>query len=255
MVRAKVEILEKMNRLHKPLLSTTLLAASFGLLAQPTPQPDLVAGNVWYGAVPPGARAQVLVFIHGLSGDASYFWIGNDMYSMAYAAGYRTAFISMNADDTPNTASIPQNGTTIRSTLPVVARHYTTPELIMIGHSKGGLDIQYAMAKYPAIRGLVAAVFTLATSNQGSQLADWAFGPGKVLAGTLGLLSPGMANLRVATVQAYRAAFDPIFSAAGIPFYYLAGNSFTGRFPLGTTGRILKHISGEANDGFVAQFF
>ncbi len=235
-------------------LAAVLLGAATALLGQPAnPTADATLGNVWYGAVPPaGATAPVLVFIHGLGGTASYFWTNNDMYSMAYTAGYRTAFISMNADNTANTNTIAQNGVMIKNTLPTVAQHFQTRRLIMIGHSKGGLDIQYAMSAYSGIRGLVRAVFTLGTPNQGAQMADWAYGPGKQIAYQLGLLSPGMASLKVATVQTYRATFDPIFTTAGIPFFYLAGTDYNGNTITQVTGPILLGLSGQANDGLVA---
>lgn len=235
-------------------LSACLLAASTFLLAQPaTPTQDPAYANIWYGSVPPGGdQGPVVVFIHGLGGTASYFWVNNDMYSMAYTARYRTAFISMNADNTANTNTIAQNGIMIKSTLPAVAQHYLSKKLNMVGHSKGGLDIQYAIAYYPAIRGLVKQVFTLATPNAGSHLADWAFGPGKPIAYQLGLLSPGLASLQTTYVQTYRATFDPIFAAAGIPFFYLAGTAYSGNPLTMRTGPILQGLTGEANDGMVA---
>lgn len=235
-------------------LSAFLLAASTLLLAQPaTPTQDPAFANIWYGSVPPaGAQAPVLVFIHGLGGTASYFWVNNDMYSMAYTAGYRTAFISMNADNTPNSNTIAQNGAMIRNTLSTVAQHYQSKRLNMVGHSKGGLDIQFAIAYYPGVRGLVRQVFTLATPNQGSHLADWAYGPGKPYASQLGILSPGLASMQTNYVQIYRAAFDPIFAVAGIPFYSLAGTDYSGNSLTVITGPVLQGLTGEVNDGLVA---
>ena len=235
------------------LVAVLLFAFCLGLVAQPPlPQPDAVQGNIWYGAVPPnGAQAPLLVFIHGLGGTASFFWINNDMYTDAYNAGYRTAFISTNADNTPGNNTIAVNGIVVKNTIPTIARHFATRKMYVIGHSKGGLDLQFAMANYPAIRALVKAVFTLGTPNQGSQMADWAFGPGKPYANSLGLLTPGMASLKVANVQTYRSTFDPIFSTAGIPFFYLAGNTFAGNSLTVLTGPVLLSLSGQANDGLV----
>src|SRR5438270_12651065 len=64
------------------------------------PDPAPVAGspdqNIYYGATPDnGANAPVIVFVHGLHGAASDWWIGNDMYSFAFHGGFRTAFISL----------------------------------------------------------------------------------------------------------------------------------------------------------------
>lgn len=239
----------------RPLLLSLLLALfAAAALAQPAdPQPDATAPNIFYGSVPPGGdNAPVLVLIHGLGGTAAFFWTGgNDMYAKAYAAGYRTAFISMSADNTPNTARVAANSTMIATTVPVVQRHYHVTQIVFICHSKGGLDLQYAMASYPALRAATSMVFTLSTPNQGSALADWCFGPGKLIAKALGLFNPGMADLRTVVVQAYRAAFDPIFRQAGIPFHTLAGDNYTGNHSTQITGPVLKRQTGEANDGLV----
>jgi hypothetical protein len=174
------------------------------------------------------------------------------MYSTAYIAGYRTAFISMNADNTRNSNTIAQNGAMIRQTLPVVLQHYQVKQVVLVCHSKSGMDAQYALASNAALRGDVRAVFTLSTPNQGSAMANWAFGPGKPYAQVLGLLSPGMASLQTVYVQAYRAQWDPIFAAAGIPFYYLGGTDYSGNGLTSITGPILHGLTGEANDGLVA---
>ena len=55
-------------------------------------------GAIYYGATPPGGgeNKPVLVFVQGLHGQASTRWTnGNDMYSDAYNAGYRTAFVDL----------------------------------------------------------------------------------------------------------------------------------------------------------------
>ncbi len=236
------------------LVSSLILALAATLSAQPAdPQPDPAAPNVFYGSVPAGGdTAPVLVFIHGLNSTASTFWTGgNDMYAMAYAAGYRTAFISMSLDNTPNTARISDNGAVIRTSLPYVLSNYNVPQVYFVGHSKGGLDTEFAVASYAGVRAATKAVFTLSTPNQGDALADWCFTKGKVVCKTLKLFNPGMADLRVNTVQAYRAAWDPLFSTAGIPFYTLGGDDYSGNPSTRITGPVLKNLTGEANDGLV----
>jgi pimeloyl-ACP methyl ester carboxylesterase len=242
-------------------LAVALLVGScLGQLAEaqeipdPSPLPEGPA-NVFYGAVPPSppyvAHPTVLVFLHGLHGTASNWWVGNDAYQMAFRAGYRTAFISMNADNTPNDASLEDNAAMLRSTLPLVAEHYGTDKVIIVGHSKGGLDAQAAMLT-PEIRGLVRAVFTISTPNTGTELADWAFGPGLPIAARLGLLTPGVFSLRTQTVAAFRAAADPILKASGIPFFTLEGSDARGNPITGITGLILYDLApGQRNDGFV----
>jgi hypothetical protein len=236
------------------LLVVLALACSAGAFAQPAdPQADPNAPNVFYGAVPPGGdAAPVLVFIHGLGGTASFFWTnGNDMYSKAYAAGYRTAFISMSTDNTPNFNHTPANAAVLIASLPHVLATYGVRQVYFVCHSKGGIDTEYAMGTNLRVLSAAKTVFTLSTPNQGDALADWCFSKGKVLCKTLHQFNAGMADLRTTTVQAYRAAFDPIFEKAGIPFYTLGGDVYTGNPGTQITGPILKHLTGDANDGFV----
>ena len=236
------------------------LVLSAGLVptvaAQPAPAPDPGGpAHVFYGAVPaspPAARKPwVLVFIHGLHGTAADWWVGNDMYARAHGAGFRTAFVSMSLDNSPNDAGLLANAAVVRAALPLIAEHYETEEVVIVGHSKGGLDAQAAMLQ-PATRALVRAVFTISTPNTGTELADWAFGPGRPIAEELGLLTPGVAALRVANVAAFRAVADPILKASGIPFFTIAGSDARGNLVTAITGLILyEQTPGQKNDGFV----
>lgn len=219
----------------------------------PDPQPDSQTPNLFYGAVPPGGEtAPVLVFVHGLATNAYYWWTnGNDMYSMAYAAGYRTAFMSLSADNSPNSSSFPANGAVLRQLFPLIAAHYNVPRFYIVAHSEGGLDTEYALL-YPSIAPLVKAVFGLAAPNHGTELADWAFGPGRPEAGLLGLLTPALYSMRVPALTAFRTQADPILSGSGVVFYTLAGDVHKNSFVLRITGRILSNLTeGEPNDGLV----
>ena len=47
----------------------------------PIPHPDPNFPNIFYGAIPPfGGHAPVVVFVHGLAGNARDWWVRNDMY-------------------------------------------------------------------------------------------------------------------------------------------------------------------------------
>jgi pimeloyl-ACP methyl ester carboxylesterase len=234
--------------------SPVVVPVSLTLSAVPDPQPDPNGPqNIFYGGIPPNPNAPVLLFVHGLGANAyTWFVAGNDMYNTAYYAGYRTAFISLSADNSQNSEKISTNGPIIESVVPFILQHYGVSQVHFICHSKGGLDLQWAMWDSPVVRASAKTVFMLGSPNQGAQLADWAFGPGSGIAGRLGLLTPGLEDLEVATVAAYRANFDPVLSTAGIPLYTLAGSSFTGNAVTIITGPILKNLSGEANDGLVA---
>src|SRR2546425_1525483 len=225
---------------------------SLSASAVPIPQPDPHFPNIFYGAIPPlGDAAPVIVFVHGLRGTASDWWIRNNMFQAAFAAGYRTAYFSINPDNSRNDASIADNAAALVAILPRIAVHYQVSQFYVVGHSKGGVDMQAAMLN-PDIGKLVQALFTVSTPNQGTELADWAFGPGLPIAGPLNLLTPGVLSLTTTNMASFRQNADPVLKAMGIPFYTIEGDRFTNDPLTIPTGLILKKlVPTEENDGFV----
>lgn len=237
----------------------------------PTPTPDPITPNIFYGATPPNGNAvPVIVFVHGLQEAASVWWNSNDMYSTAYSAGFRTAFLSINENNSPNITPWQQNGLTLKPLFQRIAAYYNVRNFYIVAHGKGGLDTQAALlqssggnytALDPQIAPLAKAVFTLGTPNQGTPLADWAFGSGQSTAQGLGLVNPGFESLEVATVEAFRSQADPLFTT-GLPggwsstpslleFYTLGGNTGAGNSLLQFTSNVLSNIVSGPNDGMV----
>jgi pimeloyl-ACP methyl ester carboxylesterase len=221
----------------------------------PVPVADPQRPNVFYGRLPlslPGsAPAPVLVFVHGLRGTASDWWTDNSMAAAAFQAGYRTAYVSLSADNSRNDAAIEPNAAMLAQLLPHIAQHYGVTKLYAIAHSKGGLDLQAAMMN-PAIASLLRAVFTIATPNRGTELADWAFGPGLPIAVKYGLLTDGVYSLRTSNIESFRQVADPVLRASGVPFYTLAGKIFLGDPLMSLTGAVLRTLNAFPNDGLVA---
>src|SRR5579875_217622 len=187
----------------------------------PTPAPGGPA-NIFYGGVNPGANAQapVLLFVHGLGANATYWFTnGNDMYEYVYNAGYRSAYISFNVDNSDNHSSIADNASTLQELMPQILQHFGVQQVYLICHSKGGLDAEVAMED-TTFRSEVKGVVTLATPNQGTALADWAYGAGEKIANKLGILSDGLFDLRPEYVAQLRGQLDPLFQSSGIPFWF-----------------------------------
>ena len=234
------------------------LALAVGLAApvaaQP-PAPSADAGadvNVFYGETAPGAEdAPVLVFVHGLRGVAADWWVNNDMYALAHGAGYRTAFININQDLTPNDAGVAENAAELKRLLPRIAARFHVPQVYIVAHSKGGVDVQAALLD-PAVAPLAKAVFQISSPNHGSELADWAFGAGTDLAESLGLRTPGVFAMTTANMSQFRATADPVSEIAGTPYFTMAGTTFLGNPLTAATGAILSDLTGGAvNDGLV----
>jgi hypothetical protein len=224
-------------------------------LAQATPEPAPVPArqHIFYGQTPPApVDGPVILFVHGINGVASDWWQApNDMYAMAYNAGYRTAFVSLSENNTRNNEGIIANSAVVSSAIRSVLGHYRSTHLFIVAHSKGAIDTQAAVLD-PATALLVRGVFSLGAPHQGTELADWAFGPGQAQAAPLGLLSPAVNALRTANMKVFRELADQVSFARGVPFFTLSGRSFgTPPHPLtNTTGPVLSALTGgQPNDG------
>jgi hypothetical protein len=208
---------------------------------------DTVYPNLFYGAVPQpspapggGLNGPVVVFVHGLGGSV-IDWIeakncptsiagckgsNNDMYDYAYQAGFRTVFLSMNANNSNNSLSIQTNAAMLQTLFPEILSHFGVSKVFFVCHSKGGLDLEDAIAN-PEWIGIASAVLQIGTPNQGDALADWIFSSqGEALGQELGLLTPGVQSLEIANVLQLRTQWDPIFQNAQIPFYTLSGDTY-----------------------------
>lgn len=237
-----------------------LMGASLGFaqvsgVPIPAPAPGGPA-YIFYGGVNPAAapNSPVLLFVHGLGANGTYwFTAGNQMYADVYNAGWRSAYISFNPDNSNNHSSIGDNAASLQQMLPTILAHFNAQQVYLVCHSKGGLDSQVAMED-TTFRSAIKGVIDIATPNQGTALADWAFGKGIVIARLFGFLSAGLYDLRPENVLSLRTTLDPLFASAGIPFYTLSGTDFSqGSIVYHVTGPILENLTGgEENDGFVS---
>jgi len=265
------------KRCHLSALSVSLLACGLFLArpvfgaatpppAPPTPTPDPVYVNVFYGAVNPAFanfNTPVLVFVPGLGGVASDWYTNNAMYAYAYQWGYRTAFITPNATNTSASETMQSDGSVLASVIPRVASYYKVSQMYFIGHSKGGLDLQQAILD-GNILPYVKAVFTVATPNQGTELADWAFESAnqaivKEISQkyNLDLDSSAVTDMEVANMTTFRAAADPVFTQLlNKPFYYFSGDGYADSAVTFVTGSLLHKLvpgtdQNSQNDGLV----
>jgi pimeloyl-ACP methyl ester carboxylesterase len=236
------------------LLLLACVSTASAQVAVPLPTVDPTRPNVFYGPPPistTGVLSPVIVFVHGLRGTASDWWTDNTMLAAAFKAGFNTAFVSLNADNSRNDAAIEPNAAMLEQLLPHIAAHYGVSKMYVVAHSKGGLDLQRAMVA-PAVSSLIRAVFTLSTPNYGTELADWAFGPGIGIAKQYNLLTPGVYALRTSAIAAFRNTVDPALRVSGVPFYTMSGKMFVDDPVVAVTGVILRQLNPtSANDGLV----
>jgi pimeloyl-ACP methyl ester carboxylesterase len=197
----------------------------------PDPQPDpLWIKSIYYGAVPPeNPDGPVLVFVHGYRGTADNWWTTtpyhelNDMYIMAYQAGYRTAFVSLGGPDGSETGSMWDNGEVLRWQLGIIASHYGVDALDVVAHSKGGVDAQAYVVHFGGWR-LVRHVFTLGSPHHGTELADLLYSDwAGWLARLLGLQDEATYTLQTGYMEVFRALTDPMVATQDVIYYRAAG--------------------------------
>lgn len=212
--------------------------------------------NIYYGYTPANSGDKpVLLFVHGLGGVAQDWWSEtaysgvNDMYEMAYDAGYRTAFVSLNPDDQRGPSSnMWVDGQVLAQQIPAVAQHYGVSKLDIITHSKGGVDVQTAIA-YDGMAPYVDQVLMLSSPNWGSPLASIICSTqGQPIGGSSGPAS-AMCSMTPGYMKLFRQMTDPLPSSVK---WWVAGGTDHG--PQGSilslTGQLLFKVGG-ANDGFV----
>jgi len=252
-------------------MGTALVAPA---VAPPDPQPlpltgNCVHDNIFYGAVPEGGEeGRVLVFVHGLSGLAEDWWSDNtlaglnDMYLLAYEAGYRTAFVNLNVKRNifgncfvlrRPAYDMTENGLILNEQIEAILQHYNAEQIDIIAHSKGGIDAQAAVVwrgDWRRVRNL----FTLATPHQGNLLADLLWSPeGFWVSLILGQRDDATQSLTTASMQIFRLATDATTVDEAVHYYTGAGNFWqTPDSLFEVTGEWLQNEPGGGdNDGVV----
>ncbi|MFZ5815142.1 MAG: esterase/lipase family protein, partial [Bacillota bacterium] len=215
-----------------PLLLLLLAASLAGAPAAaqsppPSPVRPLGSPGSWYiGAIPPDfdPAKPVLVFVHGKGGSAAAWWSEtayhgpNDMYTYAYTHGYRTAFVDLEPE-----GDMWANGELLRLQLSQIARYFGVERVVVIAHSKGGVDVNAAAAFYGA-GPLIEKVITLGSPHWGTPLADLAYSTWTWwLAALLGQNTDATYVMQTG----YMAWFRSVADAAGdsVPYYTLSGHS------------------------------
>lgn len=262
------------------LLFLPFLAAAYLLwspqvaLAAPTPVPvpipqDCAEANIFYGAVPPGGEnAPVLVFVHGYGGQAIDWWFFNfgsgfnDMYDLAYSAGYRTAFVTDNlTGEAANcevlrrpVISVFDAGDVLKRQLEYITDHYDVDQVSIVAHSKGGVDSQVAIV-FNGAASMVNNLFTLSSPHQGEILADlvWSASDIPGLGDLLDFFGKdeGLRTLRVNNMEVYRLYADEQAVNEQISYYSAGGTGWQGSGGITEIGGFILQLLGYDNDGVV----
>ncbi|TYR77030.1 hypothetical protein FZC79_04850 [Rossellomorea vietnamensis] len=178
----------------------------------------------WYAGDAPGysdPNKPVLVFIHGINSSSKTWWESNNMYQTALNNGYQTAFIDVHPDK-----NMWDNGTIINNRVRDIYNYFGQKKLVIVGHSKGGIDAQNALVHYGA-HPYVSNLITLSTPHYGSQLADLAYsGWAGWLASILGSKNDATYSLQTGYMRNYRPQIDTHINRSKNPVFTLAGTKW-----------------------------
>ncbi|MBN8209098.1 hypothetical protein JI666_10110 [Bacillus sp. NTK071] len=201
----------------------------------------------WYiGDKPASVKAGSLpiVFVHGLN-SSSNIWIDqNDMDEITYNENYQTAFI-----DLYPTKNMWDNGQLLATKLSEMYTYFGK-KMILVTHSKGGVDTQAALVHSNAEK-YVEKVITLSTPHHGSQLADLAYTNwAGWIAAIIGNRNDATYSLQTGYMSYFRSVTDSNSKASLTPYYTFGGTDW-GRFggTLYWGGLYLRQFG--SNDGAV----
>ncbi len=228
------------------------LVPGHAYMAANNPMVAAVPGAWSAGQTPPNLSPDkpVLLFVHGLTSQAKIWYEDNDMYQYAYNNGYQTAFINM-YDITGTPEDMWKDGELLAAKIKEISQRYGGKKIVIIAHSKGGVDTQAALVRYNAYP-YVSRVITLSTPHHGSELADLAYSSwAGWLADLVGSQSPGTSSLQTSYMQYFRSEMDKDPDVNKVPFYTMSGDKWSGSGKASYTfGGAYLSVFG-SNDGVV----
>ncbi|WLR48605.1 hypothetical protein LC065_05295 [Halobacillus litoralis] len=186
---------------------------------------DGASGNPgeWYVGETPStitANSHPILFVHGLNSSSNTWYENNNMYTTAYQNGYETAFIDLNAGK-----SMWDNGALLAEKVKEIY-NYFGEKVVVVAHSKGGVDTQSALVHYGA-DPYIERVITLSSPHRGSQLADLAYSSwAGWLAGIIGSKNDGTYSLQTGYMDYYRSVTDSHANVYNTPFYTFGGTKW-----------------------------
>ncbi|MBW7476605.1 alpha/beta hydrolase [Paenibacillus oenotherae] len=196
--------------------------------------------------IDPGKPA--ILFVHGLNGSAASWYDNNDMYQFAYNSGYQTAYINLH-DITGTSQSMWDNGQLLAAKIKEISEYFGK-KLVIVAHSKGGVDTQSALVHYNAYP-YVSNVITLGSPHHGSQLADLAYSSwASWLSSLVGAQNPGTYSMQTSYMAYFRSLTNNHPNAGKNKFFTFAGKDWNSGSTAHFFGGLYLSSYG-ANDGVV----
>lgn len=199
---------------------------------------------------PPEAKNCVFIAVGGLSSGAA----PDEMYFDQNLDGLKA--MGMQVDRAPiNTIdSVEHNAKVIRDEIMKYAAQ--GKQVVLIGHSKGGLDSEAALAMYPETQKAVRGLVTIQSPYGGSPMAndlDSIPGLEDVVGPALKALGGTKESCLELTYERRKEFLAKYPMPPGIPTVCMASNKQSPISPLFSTAEYMKQRYGVQNDGLVAE--
>lgn len=184
-----------------------------------------------------------VIFVHGLFRPLS-LWGASTEYFRDVKTELASLSIPMYFPELPNSESIDVRSDALEKALEAVSEN----NIVLIGHSMGGLDCRYYAHRHPDDKR-IKIIITIATPHRGSLFADWVMQDGSLLARVFRYkFGKAGQDLTIAACETFN---KKVVDRDDIKYISYAASRPNNELPFWL--RLLaRHVGEEANDGQVA---
>ncbi|WP_299743565.1 triacylglycerol lipase [uncultured Rossellomorea sp.] len=181
-----------------------------------------IPGRWFVDEMAEGSEGYPILFIHGIHASSDTWIRENDLQEFTRKYGHQAVFIDLHPDE-----DMWKNGQILEGKLREIYDYFKR-KVVVVGHSKGGIDVQTALVHYGA-GPYVERVITLSSPHHGSELADLAYSKwAGWLTDALKSKNNAVFSLQTGYMKSFRSQTDELDLAKATPFYTFGGTGWGG---------------------------
>jgi triacylglycerol lipase len=185
-------------------------------------------------------ESTAVIFVHGLFRPPSLLGLPTQ-YFRNVKTELASLFIPIYFPELPNSESIEVRSHALEKALEAISEQ----NIVLIGHSMGGLDCRYYAHMHPNDKR-ITKIITIATPHRGSLFADWVMQSGSLLARILRYkFAKAGQDLTIAACEAFN---KKVVDRDDIKYSSIAVSRPNNELPFWLM-LLAKHIGEESNDG------
>ncbi|MDX2368786.1 MAG: alpha/beta fold hydrolase [Colwellia sp.] len=184
-----------------------------------------------------------IIFVHGLFRPPS-LWGSSTEYFRNVKTELASLFIPIYFPELPSSESIDVRSDALEKALEAISEK----NIVLIGHSMGGLDCRYYAHRHPNDKR-IKKIITIATPHRGSLFADWVMQNDSLLARIFRCkFAKAGQDLTIAACEAFN---KKVVDRDDIKYFSYAASRPNNELPFWLM-LLAKHVGEEANDGQIA---